>query len=49
MARQEAAREELQLHKYDQVMVLDWDRFEQLAKAAVGNAAGKCVLRKLAY
>ena len=34
--------------RFDQVILLDWERFEPLVKTAVGDSA-PCVLRKLLY
>lgn len=39
----------LQLGKFGQVVLLDWERFEPLVRAAVGDQNVRCVLRKVRY
>src|SRR5574341_1231125 len=40
---------ELGLHAFDRIVLLDWEKFEPLVRAAVPNPNVKCVLRKLNY
>jgi len=39
----------LGLGSYERIILLDWERFKPLVRAAVGNSAAKCVLRKVKY
>ena len=41
--------DEIGLGLFDKVVLLDWEKFQPLVKAAVGDGAAKCVLRKIAY
>lgn len=41
--------DEIGLGLFDKVVLLDWEKFRPLVKAAVGDGAAKCVLRKIAY
>lgn len=40
---------ELEIESFGQVVLLDWERFQPLVRAAVGKSGVKCVLRKLQY
>ena len=40
---------ELEMGSFGQVVLLDWERFQPLVRAAVGNTGAKRVLRKLHY
>lgn len=40
---------ELQLSQFDQVILMDWEKFEPLVRAAVSDQNVKCALRKLRY
>jgi hypothetical protein len=40
---------ELELAKFDRIVLLDWERFQPLVKAAVGDANVRSVLHKLQY
>jgi hypothetical protein len=35
--------------KFDQVVLLDWERFRPLVRAAIPNRKVRCVLRKVLY
>ena len=39
----------LGLDKCEQVILLDWERFEPLVRAAVPNPSVRCVLRRVRY
>lgn len=41
--------EDLGLRDFDQIVLLDWEKFEPLLRAAVPDPNVKCVLRKLMY
>jgi hypothetical protein len=41
--------QELGLDAFDRIVLLDWEKFEPLVRAAVPNAGVKCVLQKLQY
>ena len=40
---------ELGLSKFEQLILLDWEKFEPLVRAAAPDRRIKCVLRKLLY
>lgn len=40
---------QLGVEKFDQLVLLDWERFQPLVRAAAGNSGVRCVLRKLLY
>jgi hypothetical protein len=40
---------ELNLAQYEQIVLLDWERFEPLIRAAVPDRSVRCVLRRLQY
>jgi hypothetical protein len=40
---------DLNLAQFDQLVLLDWERFEPLVRAAVPDPKTKCVLRKVQY
>jgi len=40
---------QLGLEKFDQLVLLDWERFQPLVRAAAGDSGVRCVLRKLLY
>ena len=40
---------QLGISLFDTVVLLDWEKFQPLVKAALGDGAAKCVLRKIAY
>lgn len=42
----EQARQ-LGLDKFDRLVLLDWEKFEPLVRAAAGSSGVKCVLRKV--
>ena len=41
--------EELDLARFDKLVLLDWEKFEPLVRAAAGDLEVNCVLRKLQY
>jgi hypothetical protein len=41
--------EDLKLARFDRIVLLDWERFEPLVRAAVADPRVKCVLHKLLY
>ena len=40
---------QLKLGSYDRIVLLDWERFKPLVRAAVGDSSTKCVLRRVKY
>ena len=41
--------DEFNLRQFDRLVLLDWERFEPLVRAAAPDPGVKCVLRKLQY
>ena len=41
--------EALDLRQYSRLVLLDWEKFQPLVKAAVGNHGVSCALRRIAY
>ena len=41
--------DEIGLGLFDKLVLLDWEKFQPLVKAAVGDGAAQCVLRRVVY
>ena len=48
-SRLEAQGHELNLGSFERIVLLDWERFKPLVRAATGRLQVKCVLRKIQY
>lgn len=40
---------EHQISSFDRIVLLDWERFQPLVRAAAGKTGVKCVLRRIQY